>query len=93
MTGVDIHVWIFGFLCVAVAVTLVMAAFTEQRRSADAPTGGLRAALITVGGVLWPVLAVGIGQLAVLAVLARRWGPNRSAALATDQPSVGSGRF
>ena len=72
MSGIAIHDWFivytFGALLFAGASTV----FADQCWTADPPRGAQRAGLVGLAGVLWPVLAVGVVQLVLIELVARR---------------------
>jgi len=72
MTDMAIEKWGLLYLGAAAVFALAIAMYTSRRWSDDRPAAASRAGLIALGGAVWPVIAVGLGQLAVIGVIARR---------------------
>ncbi len=72
MVGIVVHEWAIPYLAMAIAVAVVVDVLAERLLSADPPAVAWRLGMAALTGALWPVVAVGAAQLALLHMIGRR---------------------
>lgn len=64
--------WLGSYLCIALLVTAGVVAFTGKLRNEDSSYRPVRGSTALLVGALWPVLLVGLAQLLLIHVAAKR---------------------